>query len=278
MRRTPVDCKRVQAAISRRMDGEHLSHRVGDAVDRHLPGCLECSAFEDSAWRLRESVRFGIAEAVPDLVEPIMAAVRAEASTMRATNVESASARPRLEGVPEPEKRLSRRRNLAPVVAAALVGAIVGSVVTGGFLSSNPAPLAVASVVRGVTAAAQQVRDYSASFAVTEYHFRRSVPVRHFTVHVAFSAPEKLRLDVVDNTIYPRSGFTQNNLSLVSNGSRWSSSGPGSCGSAESSCSVHDRPPFSSTTPLPTDLIVPVATLGQAEGLSALQRGTIAGR
>ena len=46
-----MDCRRVQAAISERMDGEHLSHRVSDAVDRHLPGCTDCSTFESNAWR-----------------------------------------------------------------------------------------------------------------------------------------------------------------------------------------------------------------------------------
>src|SRR5436853_7784946 len=102
------------------MDGEHLSHRVSDAVDRHLPGCVECSAFEDSAWRLRESVRFGIAAAVPDLVEPIMAAVRVEASTMRPSKGVDVAEHPAgLERVPEPERRRYRRRRLAPVIAAA---------------------------------------------------------------------------------------------------------------------------------------------------------------
>src|SRR5205085_268077 len=270
------------------MDGEHLSHRVSDAVDRHLPGCAECSAFEESAWRLRERVRFGVAENVPDLVAPIMSAVRAEASGGIAT-----LERPRVRRAPRvgpAETRTGRGRSLAPLVAAALVGAIVGSVVAGGLLSSQPTPLAAADVVRGVDAAASRVQNYSATFAVSEYHFAPNVPARTFTVKVAFAAPEKLRLDVSDSTLYPSARFTPNNLSLVVNGSRWSSSGPASCGSAagsdsgfgeptpESRCAVRDRPPFSSTTPLPTDLIVPVSTLGQTEGLSALERGRISGR
>jgi len=274
-----VDCKRVQAAISERMDGEHLSHRVSDAVDRHLPGCAECSAFEGNAWRLRERVRFGVAENVPDLVEPIMSAVRAETASS-STGVATLE-KPRTlahSKARAPRERWDHPRSLAPIVAAAVVGAIVGSVVAGGLLSSQPTPLAAADVVRGVDAAASRVQDYSATFAVSEYHFAPNVPVRRFTVDVDFSSPEKLRLDVVDNTSYPSARITPNNLSLVVNGSRWSSSGPGSCGSAEVGCAVRDRPPFSSTTPLPTDLIVPVATLGQTEGLSALERGRISGR
>jgi hypothetical protein len=273
-----VDCRRVQAEISERMDGEHLSHRLSDAVDRHLPGCTDCSAFEASAWRLRERVRFGVAENVPDLVDPIMSAVRAEtasggtgvATLEKPRTLEHRTAR-------APRERWDRPRALAPLVAAALVGAIVGSVVAGGLLSSRPTPLAAAEVVRGVDAAASRVQNYSATFAVSEYHFAPNVPVRRFTVDVDFSSPESLRLDVVDNTSYPSARFTPNNLSLVVNGSRSSSSGAGSCGS-NAGCAVRDRPPFSSTTPLPTDLIVPVSTLGQTEGLSALERGRISGR
>jgi hypothetical protein len=270
-----VDCKRVRAALSERMDGEHLSRHVADAVDRHLPGCAGCSSFEENAWRLRESVRFGVAAAVPDLVGPIMAAVRAESQTA------SPSRELRVLDRPAPTAP-RKRRSLAPVLAAALAGMIVGSVVTGGFLSPKP-PLAAADVVRGVTAAASRVQDYSASFAVTEYHFSPQIPVRRFSVDVAFSAPEQLRLDVVDHTIYPNPSWTPNDLSLVANGSRWSSVGPGTCASAEVTCPltdtvVKDRSPFSSTSPLPTDLVVPVSTLGQAEGLTALERGLVAGR
>jgi hypothetical protein len=256
-----VDCKHVRAALSERMDGEHLSRRMADAIDRHLPACQECSAFEENAWHLRESVRFGVAAAVPDLVEPIMAAVHAEAhaSPDRELHAVEASAT-------RPATR--RHRSLAPVLAAALAGSIVGSVVTGGFLAPKPSPLAAADVVRGVNAAAGDVQNYSASFAVTEYHFRPEIPVRRFTVDVAFSAPESLRLDVVDHTTYPNASWTPNDLSLVANGSRWSSAGT----------VVRDRAPFSPTTPLPTDLVVPVSTLGQTEGLTALERGRVAGR
>ncbi|MFL5766373.1 MAG: zf-HC2 domain-containing protein [Actinomycetota bacterium] len=281
-----MDCRRVQAAISERMDGEHLSRRAADAVEGHLPGCAECSAFERNAWRIRESSRFGVAENVPDLVEPIMAAVRSEAASSGAGVV--TLEKPRAAGAPSPRERWDRPRSLAPLVAAALVGAIVGSVVAGGLLSSRPTPLAAADVVRGVDAAANDVQNYSATFAVTEYHFSPVVPVRNFTVHVWFSAPERIRLDVSDQTAYPSARFTPNNLSLVANGSRWSSSGPGSCGSSAGSapsapsapagCAVRNRPPFSSSTPLPTDMIVPVSTLGQTEGLSALERGRISGR
>jgi hypothetical protein len=242
------------------MDGEHLSRRVSDAADRHLPTCAECSAFEANAWRLRESVRFGVAAAVPDLVDPIMAAVRKE----------SQRSRPELRPVKAPLER--RRRSVAPVLAAALAGAIIGSVVTGGFLAPRPSPLAGADVARGVTAAAGNVQNFSASFVVAEYDFRPEIPVREFTVDVAFSAPERLRLDVGDHSVYPSGSWTPNDLSLVVNGSRSSSEG------VTTGAAVKDRAPFSSSTPLPTDLVVPVSTLGQVDGLRALGRDRVEGR
>ncbi|MFL5737746.1 MAG: hypothetical protein ACJ76P_10445 [Actinomycetota bacterium] len=272
-----MECSRAQAAVSERMDGEHLSHRVSDALDRHLPGCAECSAFESNAWRLRERVRFSVAESVPDLVDPIMASVRAEASSGGIATLDKPLSTTRRRARPM-RTPWSRTRSLAPLVTAAVVGAIIGSVVAGGLLSAEPTPLAAAEVVRGVDGAASRVQNYSATFAVTEYHFASNVPVRDFTVGVDFSAPEKLRLAVSDQTPYPSARFTPNDLTLVVNGSRWSSSGPGSCGSAQSRCAVRNRPPFSSTTPLPTDLIVPVSTLGQADGVSGLERGRVSGR
>jgi hypothetical protein len=206
-----------------------------------------------------------------------MASVRAEASGRGVATLERPRSGTRPPGHPV-RAPWNRTRSLAPLVAAAVVGAIIGSVVAGGLLSVEPTPLAAAEVVRGVDGAASRVQNYSATFALTEYHFAPNVPVRDFTVDVDFSAPEKLRLAVSDHTSYPSARFTPNDLTLVVNGSRWSSSGPGSCGSTQSRCAVRNRPPFSSTTPLPTDLIVPVSTLGQSEGVSGLDRGRISGR
>src|SRR5213076_464784 len=107
------------------MDGEHLSRRVSDAMDRHVAGCARCAAFEANAWRLRERVRFGLAENVPDLVEPIMAAVRGDAATR--TGGVATLERPRIrvgDAAPPPRRRWDRPRSLAPLVAAAVIGAI----------------------------------------------------------------------------------------------------------------------------------------------------------
>ena len=67
-----MDHDRAERLIGERLDGERLARRRRDELERHLEGCAECRAFERGAWRLRERVRFEVAPAVPDLVEPIM--------------------------------------------------------------------------------------------------------------------------------------------------------------------------------------------------------------
>ena len=74
-----MNCERARRAVSERMDGERLPRHAASALEQHLAACAECRAFQTGAYRLREWVRIGLAPAVPDLVEPIMTTVRAEA-------------------------------------------------------------------------------------------------------------------------------------------------------------------------------------------------------
>src|SRR6185436_1990715 len=124
-RRTPVEHDRAERLISERADGERLSRRDLVDLERHLETCAECRAFERGIFRLRETTRFRVASAVPDLVEPIMAAVEREAeSTPRLGSLRVV--RP---GVDAPRRR---SRAWIPLVAAAVVGALVGSLIVGG--------------------------------------------------------------------------------------------------------------------------------------------------
>ena len=43
-----IDCARVQAALSARLDGEDKGV-PDDVVDAHLSGCVECQAFFEQA-------------------------------------------------------------------------------------------------------------------------------------------------------------------------------------------------------------------------------------
>jgi hypothetical protein len=132
-----------------------------------------------------------------------------------------------------------------------------------------------------VAAAATTLSAYQARFAVTEYHFAADVPVREFSMNVWFKAPERFRLDVVDHTQYPSTDVTPTDLELIVNGSSWYSVGPSACPidvCPPRETVVENRVPFSSTTPAPTDLILPVTSLADANQLEVVGRGSLLGR
>lgn len=276
-----MNCDRAQAAISGRMDGEHLSSRLAATLERHLATCTACRAFEQGAWKLREAARFEVAPEVPDLVDSIMAAVEAEGSG-------KAPARLRIAGAPReirPRAPLFPRmtRALAPVAAALVVGLVAGSLAVGGPWTrpGGAAPVAAADVTRGVLLAAARLDTYQVRFAITEEHFAPDVPVRELTMNVWFQAPERFRLDVTDHTTYPSDLFTATDLELIVDGSKWYSAGPAPC--LTSSCPpretvVTNRVPFSASAPAPTDLVLPVTTLADTSQLQVIGRGRILGR
>src|SRR6266508_3865764 len=237
------------------MDGERLSPRLIAAVERHVADCTACAAFEAGAWKLREAARFEVAPAVPDLVDSIMASVQRERQERAPTRLRL------LPGGRARRPLLPDRIRLAPVAAAMAVGLVVGSLAVGGPWQ-RPEGLSVdaAEVTRGVAAAATTLSSYQARFAVTEYHF----------------AP-----DVVDHTQYPSKDVTPTDLELIVNGSSWYSVGPSACPidvCPPRQTVVENRVPFSSTTPAPTDLILPVTSLADANQLEVVGRGNLLGR
>ncbi len=279
-----MDCRGVQAALSARMDGERLSPRVASAVERHLARCPACAAFDRAAWRLRERVRFEVAPAVPDLVEPIMAAVRAEArapASVPEARVGPPPERPRPR-LAERGRPATRVRRLAPLAAALAFGTIAGSLVVGGpWQRPESAGVGAAEITRSVAAAAMRLSSYQARFEITERDLAPEVPVRHLSMDVWFRAPERFRLDVVDHTRYPSRDWTPNDLELVLNGSRWYSVAPSACpvGPCPPRVSrIRNRLPFSWSAPAPTDLVVPVATFADDAGIHVVGRGTVLGR
>ena len=87
-------------------------------------------------------------------------------------------------------------------------------------------------------------------------------------MRVSFEAPERFRLDVVDHTDYPMAA-TPTSLKLVVDGSRWYAAGPAPCPAAtcpQRESVVRNRLPFSTAAPTPTDLVLPISTLGTPTG------------
>jgi hypothetical protein len=262
--------EQAERLLSARIDGERLSSRQAVALEHHLASCAECRAFERGAYRLREAARFEVAPAVPDLVDEVMASVR------EATPAGLRVVRP---------ARLPRRRllpRLAPIAAALLVGVLIGSLVVGGpwQRSETGSALAAAEIADGIAAAAARLDAYQATFQIDESNLSPEVPERDLTMRVWFHAPERFRLDVVDHTDYP-TRTTPTDLRLVVDGSRWYASGPAPCPTAECpqrESVVRNRLPFSTTTSMPTDLVLPISTLADADRLTVLGRGTVLGR
>ncbi|MDP9342260.1 MAG: zf-HC2 domain-containing protein [Actinomycetota bacterium] len=299
-----MNCERAELALSERMDGERLAPRLEVALERHLADCSACRGFEARARRVREGVRFRLAEAVPDLVEPIMERVAAGTSpTVGAARTDwPALLRPaRHSEQPTPPRpadlsraarpgRAGRRRELARVAVALLAGAFVGTAVTGTGIwpGSSPGPAVLAADLPGrVLQAATHLQGYHARFAVTEWHFQPRLPLRHFSVDVWLSAPERFRMDVADLTPYPNTTWPRNDLSLIVNRSQWYLSGPGPCPAdawpncplgAPQTRRVDHRVPFSEAAPMPSDIVLPLTTLADANRLDVLGRGTVGGR
>ncbi|HET7928150.1 MAG TPA: zf-HC2 domain-containing protein [Actinomycetota bacterium] len=265
--------EQAERLLSARIDGERLSTRASASLEQHLETCAECRAFERGAHRLREAARFEVAPAVPDLVDQVMSAVGAESERPRSGLRVIRTARP-------PRRSILPR--LAPVAAALVVGALIGSMVVGGPWQGpeNGAALAATEVTEGISAAAARLDAYQATFAIDERHLSPEVPERHLTMRVSFSAPERFRLDVVDHTDYP-TATTPTDLRLVVDGSTWYAAGPAPCPTApcpQRESVVRNRLPFSTAAPIPTDLVLPISTLADADRLTVLGRGTVLGR
>lgn len=263
----------VRRAVSERMDGERLSGRTAAALDRHLASCASCRAFESGAWRLREAARFGVAERVPDLVEPIMRAVRSDAASGR---------RAPLAGLWRPP-RVRRLGTLGAVAASLLVGLVAGSLTVGGpwHADERTTVASAADVSASVAAAASRVRAYQATFTVTERDPSGPAKRRDLSMNVAFRAPERFRLDIADHTPGAGTRFAADDLELIVNGASSYQVSPSACPIGVCPASeqvVRNRLPFSSATPAPTDLVVPVATLVGAREMQIVRTGRVLGR
>ncbi len=253
-----MSCDLVQLAISARMDGEAAERRSADYLDDHIATCERCRAFASEAERVRAAVRIRPAEPVPDLVSRIVGQLETLAPAVARG----------------PARRWQRAM---PVAAALVAGAVIGSVLVGGpFRVHDRDAISANAVVQGVRSASPALESFEGTFSVVERGLASEVPVRRLDVRIAFLAPQRFRLDVVDRTIYPpQASFIPSDLTYIESATTTFRSGPTGCPAG-----LDDRacPPTSATVasgPTPTDLMVPVATLGSAEGVRVLGTGLV---
>ena len=251
-------CSLAQLELSARMDGEHVEERRSAAIDDHIADCVRCRSFAAYAARVKTSVRIRAAEPVPNLVGRIMDEL--EGNEPRAVGRRDTR-----------HARRDRSRRAFSVAAALVAGAVIGSVLVGGpFRGGDRRATSATAVVRGVRAAAPGLDSFQGTYEVVERGFSPEVPLRRLDVHLAFLAPQRFRLDVIDRTSYPSGGFVPTDLTYIQDLAATYRSGPTGCppGLAEDVC-PSARTTVTSGAPL-ADLMIPLHTLGSADGVRVL--------
>ena len=174
---------------------------------------------------------------------------------------------------------------LAPAVAAAIAGLIVGSLVVGGpwQLGANR-PIAAATVVRNVRNAAPTLDAFYGTYTIHEFGLSPEVPERRLEMDVAFLSPQRFRLEVDDRTHYPSRSWTPTDLLSVEDGTASFTSGPSGCPGdlpagvcPRTRATVTRISEYSAAAPLAADLVLPVATFGSPRGFQVLDRERIDG-
>lgn len=278
-----MNCEHTQLVLSARMDGERVGARQAEAASDHAETCARCQAFARRSARVRSSVRIRAAEPVPDLVEPIMAAVareRIRPSMAPVINRRTVSRR-RLR-----RPRHRRPLTLAPAIAAAIAGIVVGSVVVGGpWQRPGNRPIAAAAVVRSVRSAAPTLNAFHGTYTIHEFGLSPELPERLLEMDVAFLSPQRFRLEVEDRTRYPSRSWTPTDLLYIEDVTTAFTSGPSGCPGdlavdvcPRTRATVTRLSEYSAAAPLPADLVLPLATFGSARGFQVTGRDRIDGR
>lgn len=266
-------CADVRTELSARLDGE-TDEATARLIDVHLQACPACRRHEAALQRARLAVRLQPAGAVPDLSRDIMQRIRTEA--------ERANRR-----AGDRRSEWAWRARIAGIAAVAAALLLVTSI------PNDDRPLKVAGaaeIADEVRAAARTLEAYEATFEITERNWHQEVPSRRFSATLSFEAPERFALHLRDLTDYPGapSSWPRNDVDVVANERRYWIKEPSLCPPAalpgcvaaprKEERSLVSRTPFDGTSPLPTDIVAPLETLGSVRGFSVLGKATALGR
>jgi hypothetical protein len=277
-----VRCEVVERELSAQMDAG-ADPILESEIGLHLSTCPGCRLFAEGIRQIREGSRLEAALPLPDgLLPRIMDEIRA------------ASVRPGRSG----RERLGRlraaragsrpsRAGWPQLVAAFLVGVLATVVALGGLVLRAPKPALATEIPQRIADASSEVTAYRAVFDLTERGFQTLVPVRRFTAEVAFSAPERFRAEIKDLTRYPTVKWPRNDIVLGVDRSRWVITGPAVCPrQGLPQCFTGDRlprvvdgrEPFDADAVLPTDIVLPLRTLGGTERVVLAGKGKVGDR
>ena len=258
-------CDAIRVELSARLDQE-VDERTSARLDEHLEACAACTEYEEALRSVKRAVALQAAPAVRDLAPAITARIATEKF----------------------RRRGERRSLLRTAVAAAVITALVLSGAVLPWRTESTDVAMASEITRAVRGAAGEIDSYRAEFAITERGWNAEVPTRRFTAEILFQAPENLRMEIRDLTHYPGPGWPTNDAALIASPNSWWLRETATCPApALPGCSVSPTPetralvarqPFDGTTALPTDLILPLETLADDDGLTVLGRESVRGR
>jgi hypothetical protein len=250
-------CDEARPLISAWLDGEP----VDDAgLEAHLSGCAPCSSYQGRLEAIRTHLRLEPLEAVPNVLPAVLAAI--------------------------PRRR--PRSRAWPVTAAGFgMGLLAGVLLLGSLRGTDP--ILAASIHEKVSRAQRSITSLRLEFTITERGFHPLVPVRTYAGSLAYQAPERAVVHIVDSTLYPSSEWVANDLDLVIDGTeawaRTTTACPAPPTDPEKgsdvvplpACTepslevVTGRDPFSTLTPSPLEMVVPVSAFRLESELEHLQ-------
>jgi anti-sigma factor RsiW len=261
------DCDTAHRELSVRLDQPDPERDA--ALEIHLKSCAACRRYEDRLRSVRRALRVGPAEDVPNLVPAIMDRVRDEGLTVR--------------------RRDEHRSFLRTAIAAAAVAALVLGGVVAPWRDNSSSVARADEIVTRVQDAARSLDSYAATYRVVERGWHDKVHLREFQARVWYEAPERFRMSIRDLTPYPGAGtWPRNDVEIVATPSAYRIEEPISCPvEAMPSCaasprrtvrSIVHRQPFDGTTMVPTDIIVPLQTLADADAFVVVGRESVGAR
>ena len=263
--RAELSCDDIRLELSARLDGE-VDETTSALLDEHLATCAACRAHEDELRSIKRAVALQAATPVRDLAPAITTRITRDAYG----------------------KRRERRSLLRTAIAAAAVTVLVLSGAVLPWRDDATDVAAASEITRAVRAAAAEIGSYHAEFEITERGWNADIPERRFTAVIFFQAPESIRMEIDDLTDYPGPAWPTNDAALIAGPNRWWLRETASCpAAAVPGCAVSPEPevralearqPFDGTTALPTDLILPLETLADDDGLTVVGRESVGGR
>lgn len=258
-------CEDIRLELSARLDGEIVPD-TDALLTVHLEECAECRAHEKALRKVKRAVALQAAPAVRDVAPSVMAQISRDVAT----------------------QRRDHRSMIRTGVAAAVITALVLSGAMLPFRTDSDDVAIASEITRAVQRAATEITSYHARFDITERGWNEDVPERRFVAEIWFESPERLRMEVRDQTSYPGPGWPTNDATLIAGPDDWWLRETASCPAAAlPRCGVppkpevralEDRQPFDGSTVLPTDLILPLETLAESEGLVVVGREMVSGR